>query len=116
MSKSQTAELWRRFIKKELDIMRFSNDEFNLRPHMMIIETPQNPEETSLEVQNRGISGPTKRTYVLQIFFKSLCAKAGISLHAWAHISLSTGVCISLHVGVQRGIEHHGGLRRVGCP
>ena len=29
-----------------------------------------NPEETSPEVQNRGISGPTKRTHVLQNFFK----------------------------------------------
>ena len=27
------------------------------------------PLETSPEVQNRGISGPTKRTYVLQLFF-----------------------------------------------
>ena len=27
------------------------------------------PEETSPEVQSRGIIGPTKRTYVLQIFF-----------------------------------------------
>ena len=29
-----------------------------------------NPEETSPEVQNRGISGPTKRTHVLQKFKK----------------------------------------------
>ena len=28
------------------------------------------PLETSPEVQNRGISGPTKRTYVLQLFFE----------------------------------------------
>ena len=30
-----------------------------------------NPEETSPEVQNRGISGPTKRTHVLQNLKKS---------------------------------------------
>ena len=29
-----------------------------------------NPEQTSPEVENRGITGPTKRTYVLQFFFK----------------------------------------------
>ena len=29
-----------------------------------------NPGQTSPEVQNRGISGPTKRTYVLKIFLK----------------------------------------------
>ena len=29
-----------------------------------------NPEETSPEIQNRSISGPTKRTYVLQKIFK----------------------------------------------
>ena len=30
-----------------------------------------NSEQTSPEVQNRGISGPTKRTYALQIFLKN---------------------------------------------
>ena len=31
---------------------------------------PPNPEETSPEVQNKGFSSPTKRTYVLQFFLK----------------------------------------------
>ena len=34
-----------------------------------------NPEETSSEVQNRGISSPTKRTHVLQKFFQKKCVK-----------------------------------------
>ena len=34
-----------------------------------------NTGQTSPEVQNRGISGPTKRTYVLQIFLKNELAK-----------------------------------------
>ena len=46
-----------------------------------------NPGETSPEVQNRGISGPTKRTYVLQkIILKSSFRKNPISfLHT--HVS-----------------------------
>ena len=42
--KSQTAGLWRKFIKKELDIMRFRHNEVNFevtRSHLMIIEMPE---------------------------------------------------------------------------
>ena len=53
--------------------------EVNLREHMTLhqvwIRLPLwlwNPEEMSPEVQNRGITGPTKRTYVLQHFKKTL--------------------------------------------
>ena len=48
--------------------------EVNLREcvtHMPLsnINKAAHPEEMSPKVQNRGISGPTKRTYVLQNFF-----------------------------------------------
>ena len=33
------------------------------------------PRHKSAEVQNRGISDPTKRTYVLKIFFKKIMKK-----------------------------------------
>ena len=59
---------------------------------------------------------PQKGLMSSKFFSKSLCGRAGISLHAWAHISLSTWACTSLHVGVQRGMEHHGGLRSSWMP
>ena len=50
-----------------------------------------NPEETSPEVENRGISGPTKRTYVLKYFLKKqliftlqvICGKFKPSSSRW---------------------------------
>ena len=56
--------------------------EVNLREHVTHIPLPSvnkaahcgfESQEMSPEVQNRGISGPTKRTYILQkIFLKNL--------------------------------------------
>ena len=40
MSKSQIAELLRRFMKNEFDIMSFRHNEVNL--HLMIIKTSEN--------------------------------------------------------------------------
>ena len=40
-------------------------------PHKKDSYPPKNPEETSPEVQNRSISGPTKRTHILQKILKN---------------------------------------------
>ena len=45
--------------------------EVNLREHVIRTPPPSgNKAETSPEVQNRGLSGPAKRTHVLQKFLK----------------------------------------------
>ena len=45
---------------------------FTVEPGRFITDLPwlYNPGQTSPEVQNRGISGPTKKTYILKNFFK----------------------------------------------
>ena len=60
--------------------------EVNLRDHVTHMPMPSANKaphsgfeirEISPEVQNRGISGPTKRTYVLQKFLKKIFAQTG---------------------------------------
>ena len=66
-------------------------------------EWENNPGETSSEVQNRGISGPTKRTHVLQKFLKKRMGKQDqkkrVAIQTFAQKELSVCDGISLTFG-----------------
>ena len=60
------------YLQKELNFMTQKNYSHAGEWARKVRDPPRlwNPGQTSPEVQNRDISGPTKRTCVLQIFFK----------------------------------------------
>ena len=77
-----------------------------------------NPGQTSPEVQNRGISGPTKRTYVLQklkkgclLLFKDRFGRYVLKLarkqlnHLFECAMISSAVSMVSHLGLQEITE-----------
>ena len=84
--------------------MKFWECVTRVSPQMQIrLLTLWNPQETSPEVQNRGINGPTKRTCVLQKIF----LKKYVSGREKLHISLkftafNAGLCVFNHSNEQR--------------
>ena len=79
-----------RQILKHISISRLREN--NLNPIVWII----NPEETSPEVQNRSISGPTKWTYVLQKFVKKKChERFGVDFHS---VQINLKVIVDLNL------------------
>ena len=65
-----------------------------------------NPGQTPPEVQNRGISGPTKRTYDLKIFYRPQTKFGARQGNAF------TGICLSFCSQRGRGRSAHPRCRR----